>query len=276
MTTATIPAPPAVALPPVEVGPVTQANVIRSEWIKFRTVRSTVIVSALTALFMVGLGLLVSAVTHSRWDHLDPGEQLPYNLIRRSLVGVNLAQLTVGVLGVLMITGEYTTGMIRATLGAVPKRLPVLWGKVAVFAPVTFALTLAASLAAFLGGQALLGSHGVSLSTPGAVRAVFGVALYLTVLGVLALALGFLIRNTAGAITALFALLIAVPGIAAALPSSWQRSIVPYLPSSAGQAVYMTHRDTNTMHPWAGFALFCLYTAIAVGAAAVALRRRDA
>src|SRR5579862_4086815 len=238
-TIATVPAPPA-GRGTVEVGPVTQANVIRSEWIKFRTLRSTVIVSALTALLMVGLGLLVSAVTHSRWAHLDPEEHLPYNLIRRSLVGVNLAQLTVGVLGVLMITGEYTTGMIRATLGAVPKRLPVLWGKLSVFAPVTFALTLAASFAAFLGGQALLGSHGVPLSTPGALRAVVGVALYLTVLSVLALAIGFIVRNTAGAITALFSLLIVVPAVAAALPNSWQANIVPYLPSSAGQAVYMT------------------------------------
>jgi hypothetical protein len=275
MTTVTIPQ-PVVRPEPVRVGPVTQGNVIRSEWIKFRTVRSTVIVSALTAVFMVGLGLLVSAVTHARWEHLDPQEQLPYNLIRRSLVGVLLAQLTVGVLGVLVITAEYTTGMIRATLGAVPRRLPVLWGKLAVFAPVTFVLTLAASVSAFLGGQALLRSYGVPLSTPGALRAVFGVALYLTVLSVLALALGAIIRNTAGAITALFAIIIVLPAIAAALPSNWQRSIVPYLPSSAGQAVYMTHQVQNSMHPWAGFALFCGYAAIAVAGAAVALVRRDA
>ncbi|HVM66791.1 MAG TPA: hypothetical protein VMU14_18120 [Acidimicrobiales bacterium] len=275
MTTATLPE-PVVSPAPVRVGPVTQGNVIRSEWIKFRTVRSTVIVSALTALFMVGLGLLVSAVTHAHWDHLDPEEQLPFNLIRRSLVGVFLAQLTVGVLGVLVITAEYTTGMIRATLGAVPRRLPVLWGKLAVFAPVTFLLTLAASFAAFLGGQALLRSHGVPLSTPGALRAVFGVALYLTVLSVLAVALGFIIRNTAGAITALFAIIIVLPAIAAALPSSWQRSIVPYLPSSAGQAVFMTHHVPNSMHPWAGFALFCGYAAVAVAGGAVALVRRDA
>jgi ABC-type transport system involved in multi-copper enzyme maturation permease subunit len=275
MTTVTI-AQPVRAAEPVRVGPVTQPNVIRSEWTKFRTVRSTVIVSALTALFMVGLGLLVSAVAHARWDHLDPSEQLPYNLVRRSLIGVFLAQLTVGVLGVLVITAEYTTGMIRATLGAVPRRLPVLWGKLAVFAPVTFILTLAASFAAFLGGQALLGSHGVPLSTPGALRAVFGVALYLTVLSVLALALGFIIRNTAGAITGLFAIIIVLPAIAAALPSNWQRSIVPYLPSSAGQAVYATHQVPNSMHPWAGFALFCGYAAVAVGGAAFALVRRDA
>jgi hypothetical protein len=275
MTSLTIPR-PAITAPSGDVGPVTQANVIRSEWIKFRTVRSTVVVSALTALFMVGLALLVSSVTNARWSHLAPEEQLPYNLIRRTLVGVNLAQLTVGVLGALVITAEYTTGMIRATLGAVPKRLPVLWGKLAVFAPVTFVLTLAASFAAFLGGQALLGTHGIPLSTPGALRAVFGVALYLTVLSVLAVALGFIIRNTAGAITALVALLIVLPAVAAALPDSWQKSIVPYLPSTAGQAVYMTHQVPNSLHPWAGFALFGGYAAVAVGAAGFALCRRDA
>jgi len=268
------PAPP--RRPTVEVGPLTQANVVRSEWIKLRSLRSTVNVSALTVVFMVGLGLLVSYFTHNRWNNLGPDEQSPANVIRRSLVGVDIAQLSVGVLGVLVITGEYTTGMIRATLGAVPRRLPVLWGKIAVFAPVTFVLTLAAAFAAFLGGQAILGPHGLSLDAPGALRAVFGVALYLTVLGVLALAFGFIVRNTAGAITSVFAVILVLPVLAAALPNSWQSTIVPYLPSSAGQAVYMTHSTPNSLHPWPGFALFCAYTALAVAVAGFALCRRDA
>jgi ABC-type transport system involved in multi-copper enzyme maturation permease subunit len=187
-----------------------------------------------------------------------------------------LGQLTIGALGVLVITGEYATGMIRATLGAVPRRLPVLWAKAAVFAPVSFILTLASAFAAFLGGQAILGSHGVSLGTSGSLRVVFGVALYLTVVGLLGMAIGFLVRSTAGAITTLFGLLLVLPAIGTALPNSWQQAILPYLPSTAGQALVSINHQTNTMHPWPGFALFCGYTAIAIIAAAYTLRHRDA
>jgi ABC-2 type transport system permease protein len=267
---------PSDTLTPTDVGPVTQANVVRSEWIKFRSVRSTVLVSALTVVCVIGFGLLVSYFTKTRWDHLDPGGQLPWNVIRRSLVGVNLAQLTVGALGVVVITGEYTTGMIRATLGAVPRRLPVLWAKAGVYAAVILVLGVISSFLAFLGGQAILGSHGLSLSYPGALRAVVGVGLYLTVVGLLGLAIGFLVRSTAGGITALFGILLVLPPIVGALPTSWANTISPYLPSNAGQAIYATHHLSDTMHPWPGFLLFCGYTAGALLAAAVALRYRDA
>ena len=166
--------------------------------------------------------------------------------------------------------------MIRATFGAVPTRLPVLWAKLAVFASVVFSVCLVSSFAAFLGGQALLGTHGVSLGAPGALRAVFGVALYLTVTGLLGVAFGFIIRNTAGGIAALFGLLLVLPGLSNLLPTSWQNSVVPYFPSNAGQALYTQRADGATMHPWPGFALFVGYLAIAVIAAAVTLRRRDA
>jgi ABC-2 type transport system permease protein len=261
---------------PVEVSPVTQRRVLRSEWIKFWTVRSSVLVLALTVVLMIVIGLLVSYFTNTNWNHLRPGERIPGHLIRRSLIGVNLAQLTVGVLGVVVISGEYSTGLIRATLGAVPTRLPVLWAKAAVLAVVGFFVVLVSALIAYVGGQALLGSHGLSLGYPGSVRAVFGVALYVTVVGILGLALGFLIRSTAGGIAVLVAVLLVLPGIAAALPTSWQNTIVPYLPSSAGQAVFVTGPRDQTLHPWPGFALFCGYTAVTVIVAAVALRRRDA
>ena len=271
--TATLPAP---RLGTVEVGPVTQANVIRSEWIKLRSLRSTVLVAALTVVLVVGFGLLVSSVTESRWNTFGGPKGFHPDVIRHSLVGVNIAQLSAGVLGVLVITGEYTTGMIRATLGAVPARLPVIWAKAIVFAVVTFVISLFASLVAFLGGQAIFGPHGVSLGYPGALRAVFGVALYLTVVGLLGLAIGFIIRSTAGSIATLFGVLLVLPGIVDAFPSDWQAKIAPYLPSTAGQAVYNTERVSNMMHPWPGFALFVGYTVLAFVIAAVTLRRRDA
>lgn len=267
---------PPSALPPVTVHPVSQARVVRSEWIKLRTLRSTLIVLAVTVVGIVGIGLLISGITHHNFASMSARERHNFNPIDRSLAGVNIGQLTVGVLGVLIITGEYSTGMIRATFGAVPKRLPVLWAKLGVFASVVFAVCLVSAFAAYLGGQALLSSYGVSLSAPGALRAVFGVALYLTVAGLLGVALGFIVRNTAGGIAALFGILLVLPGLSNLLPTSWQNSVVPYFPSNAGQALYSQHSDHTLLAPWSGFALFVGYAAVAIVIAAITLRRRDA
>jgi ABC-2 type transport system permease protein len=278
--TSTITAPPrgsnAVAASPVEVHPVTQKRVLRSEWIRLRTLRSTMIVLAVTVIGVVGIGLIIAGVTNHTFATMNAGDRASFSAIDRALGGVNVAQLTVGVLGVLIISGEYSTGMIRATLSAVPARLPVLWAKLAVFATVTFVICGVSSFVAFLGGQALLGSHGVSLGAPGALRAVFGVALYLTVTGILGVAFGFIIRNTAGGIAALFALLLVLPGLTNLLPNSWQNSVVPYFPSDAGQALYTQHNDHAMMQPWAGFALFVGYAVVAIAVAAYSLHRRDA
>jgi len=255
---------------------VTQARVIRSEWIKFRTLRSSWITLGAGVAGMVGIGLLISWATNNRWAHMDPIERLTFDPVNRSLTGAFLAQLAIGVLGVLTVTGEYGTGMIRSTLGAVPKRLPVVWAKLGVYAVVTFGAALVASFVSFLGGQALLGTHGVSLSAPDALRCVIGVALYLTVVGIFAAGLGFAIRNTAGGIATLFGLLLVLPGLARALPSSWQQWIVPYLPSEAGGNVFAVLRDPSTLAAWTGFAVFCLWAAAAVALGAWVLSHRDA
>lgn len=260
----------------LEVQPVSLGRVVRSEWVKLKTLRSTVIVLVLTIVAMVGIGLLISAVTNSNWSSMSPSDRAHFSAIDRALAGVNVAQLTVGVLGVLVISGEYSTGMVRATFSAVPTRLPVLWAKMLVFAATVFIVCVLSSFAAFLGGQALLGRHSVSLGAPGALRAVFGVALYLTVVGLLGVASGFITRNTAAGIAALFALLLVLPGLSNLLPTSWQNSVVPYYPSSAGQALYVQHGDGAMMHPWPGFALFVGYLCVAVLAASFTLRSRDA
>ncbi len=248
----------------VSVGPVTQARVIHSEWIKVCSLRSTLIVAALTVVFMVIFPL-----------------PLPYrssfNPVDESLLGVYLAALTVSLLGVLVITGEYASGMIRATFCAVPRRLPVLWAKIVVFALAAFALTLSASLAAFLIGQARYGSHGVSLGAPNALRAVVGAAVYLTITGLIGLGLGSLIRNTAGGVTAAVGLVFVLPYLADLLLPSWRPHIVPYLPSQAGQALFVVSRSGQSLlHPWAGLAVFSGYAAVTIAAAAIALRLRDA
>src|ERR1700712_5664498 len=121
---------------------VSTGGVIASEWIKLRSLRSSWLTLAAAVIGMIGIGWLVSYETNSHWAHMQPDERIGFDPVSRSLTGVYLAQLAIGVLGVLVITGEYATGMIRATLSAVPRRLPVLWAKLAVFASVTFLLML--------------------------------------------------------------------------------------------------------------------------------------
>lgn len=260
----------------VAVHPVTTPTVIRSEWIKFRTLRSSWIVMAVTVVAVIGIGMLVSYFTNTHWGSMSPDDQAHFNAVDRSLTGVNLAQLTVGVLGVLFISGEYGTGMIRSTLGAAPTRLPVLAAKAIVFAVVTFVSTVVATVVAFVAGQALLGSHGVGWGFPGAERAVFGAALYLTLVGLLGVALGFLVRSTAGGIGALFGVLLILPVIFEALPSSWNNTVGPYLPANAGGALWTLHHDSTVLSPWAGIGMLCAWIAAGLIAAAVVLRRRDA
>jgi ABC-2 type transport system permease protein len=263
------------AAPPKKV---TQARVILSEWTKLRSLRSTVFSLLAAVVFIVGLSILVPSVTVAHWPPRDAREALGFDPTSRSLAGVFLAQLAIGVLGVLFITGEYATGMIRATLAAVPSRLPVLWAKAVVFAAVTLVLTVPSVLGAFFIGQSILkGKHlQAALGDPGVSRAVLGAALYLTVVGLLGLALGALMRNTAGGISTLFGVLFVLPIIVRFLPSSWSDPITKYLPNSAGEAITHVHPDPSGLSPWAGFGLFCAYTAIVLVAAAVSLRRRDA
>jgi ABC-2 type transport system permease protein len=273
MTTATIV--PTAAPAPTQV---TQRRVIISEWIKLRSLRSTVFSFLAAVVFTIGLGVLISAlrandITHNRFS---PGPGFDPTVV--SLRGIYLAQLPIGVLGVLMITGEYATGMIRATLSAVPRRLPVLWAKALVFAVVVFIVMGIASLLAFEGGQAMLSGAGihVGLSSPGAARAVLGGALYMTVVGLLGVGLGFLLRNTAAAIATLFGLLLVLPAIVDALPASLYNDLFRYLPMPAGTQALTTVRDTSLLTPWAGIGVFSLYAVAAVAAGAVMLNRHDA
>ncbi|MFI0897650.1 ABC transporter permease [Streptomyces sp. NPDC020983] len=258
-------------------GEVTQLRVLHSEWIKMRSLRSTFFTLIAAVVALVGLGALFSAFTAGHWDHMSVRERASFEPGLTSLRGYFLAQLAVGVLGVLMVSGEYATGTIRASLTAVPRRLPVLWAKATLYVAVTWALMTAGAFAAFLVGQALLSSQHVetSLGAPGELRQVMGLGLYLTVVGLLGVAIGALIRNTAGGIATVFGLLLVVPVLAEALPASWGDRIDQWLPSNAGQSVLALHREAHTLAPWTGFAVFCLYAVVTLAAAAVLLRRRD-
>jgi ABC-type transport system involved in multi-copper enzyme maturation permease subunit len=263
-------------------GRVTQLRVAVSEWTKLRTLRST----RYTLLAGVGLtiafAVIPALVNASRWSTMSAVDKAGFRPLETSLIGVSFAQLAFGVLGVLIISGEYSTGMIRSTFAAVPKRLPVLWAKSGVFGLVTLALALPSTLIAFFAAQAILTGHSfnghdiaLSFSDPGVARAVMGGALYLTISGLFGLGLGAILRNTAAGISAFAAILFVLPPLMNVLPSSWNDAISPYLPSNAGSAIMQTGSPAHTLAPWTGLGLFAAYTAAALTIAAIQLRRRD-
>jgi ABC-2 type transport system permease protein len=269
---------PAVAAP---VGPlkVTQGRVVRSEWIKFRSLRSTVNTLLVAVVLMIGIGALFSAVTASQYHTFSVADKATFSAISTSLTGISFAVIAFGVLGVLLMSGEYSTGMIRASLTAVPRRLPVLWGKLAVFAGAIFSTALVASFISFLVGQALLSGHhlSVAITAPGALRSVIGAALYVTVAGMIGIALGALLRNTAAGISTFVGVFFVIPPLTGLLPASVSDHLTQYLPSNAGEALWGgTHGVQSALSPWTGFALLCGYAVILIAAAAWRLRSADA
>jgi len=256
----------------------TQARIARSEWTKFRSLRSSSFALLAALLMLVAFGIIASAATVHDWASMSAKDHAGFDPLLTSLRGVDGAQLALGVLGVLWITGEYGTGLIRSTFAAVPRRLPVLWAKAAVLASVTFSLALAGALTAFLVSQSILHSKHISIAftDPGVTRAVIGAALYLTLLGLFSLGLGAVIRNTAGGIAALVSIVFVIPALINVLGASWKNAVYPYLPTDAGAAITSIHPQANTLAPWTGFGLFLGYTAALLALAAILLRRRDA
>ena len=252
-------------------GRVTQARVALSEWTKLRSVRSTRYSLIAAVLFTIGLAALACAVVSHHYPSMSLQDRADFHPLEVNLVGVQLAQLAIGILGILVITAEYSTGMIRASMTAVPKRLPVLWAKALVYALVTAALMIPAVLIAFFIGQAILSRHHINaaFSDPGVAR-----ALYLTVVGLFGLGLGAIVRNTAGGIATFVAIMFVLPPLMNVLPASWNDAASPYLPLAAGEAI-MSVTSGNHLSPWVGLLLFCGYAAAALAVAAVLLVRRD-
>jgi ABC-2 type transport system permease protein len=255
---------------------VTQARVAVSEWTKLWSVRSTRWSLFTAVLFTIGIAALACAIVSHHYPQMRPREKADFNPLDVNLAGVQLAQLAIGVLGVLIMTAEYSTGMIRASFTAVPKRLPVLWAKAGVFGAVTFALMLPAVLIAFFVGEAILAGHNIDIgfTAPHVIRVLIGAALYLTVVGLFGLGLGAIVRNTAGGIASFAAIMFVLPPLMNVLPSSWNNAASPYLPLQAGEAILSTSSGGH-LSPWVGLAVFAGYAAFAIAAAAVLLIRRD-
>lgn len=259
---------------------VTPARVLRSEWSKFWTLRSTWIALGLALIFMVAFGLIFAA----RYKSLvSTGSQLGDRFAGASgvdlaLFGINFGQLVLGVLGVLVTAGEYSTGMIRSTLAAVPRRLPVLWSKAVVCGLVALVVSSVAAFVSFgFGSRIIAGTPAaISLSSAGVVRSLFGAGIYLALVAIIGVALGSLLRSAAAGIAVLVGVLLLVPGLVSLLPTSWSTDISPYLPSNAGDSIHALTQAPQTLSAGAGLAVLLGWTALALAGAAWRLTRSDA
>ena len=266
---------------PTAPGKVTGRRVLRSEWAKLWSLRSTWITLGLGLLFLLAFGTIAALRYQSMLNSgqpMDPdfADATSYSL---ALFGVPFSLIALGVLGVLTASGEYTTGMIRSTLAAVPRRLPVLWSKAVVYGAVAFVTGAAGALAGFLISNGVLSGTAaisMSLSDGGVLRGLLGAGLYLGLVGVIGVALGTLLRSTAGGISALVGSFLLVPGLMSLLPKSWRADLTPYLPSNAGESIFSLHHAAGTLSAGAGLLVLLGWTALALGGAAYRLMRSDA
>lgn len=255
-------------------------GILASEWTKVRSVRSTFWTLFASAVLTIGLGAIFCAVFVAQYTNIDRQSRLDFDAASFSLNGGILAQLAVAVLAVLVITNEFGTGMIRTSFVAVPNRLAMLGAKAAVLAGVVFAVTLGACMTAFFVGQAILSAKdvGVGIGSPNALRSIVGTSLYLTILALLAMGIGSMLRKTAGGITAVVGVLFVLPALSVLLPSSLDDA-QKYLPSNAAQSMLTGGAQPRSgpaiLSPWIGLGVFALYAAAALAGAAYLLVRRD-
>lgn len=252
-----------------------------AEWTKIRSVRSTLWSLVALVVLTVGITALFTVVTVAQWSQLHGSDRAqvladPASSILGS--GLALGQLAICVLGVLVIASEYSTGMIRSSLLAEPRRWPMLAAKCVVFAVVVLVVGEIVAFASFFLGAAVLHSHVVvTLSDPGVLRAVVGEGLYLAVLGQFALAIGGLLRHTAGAITVVIGFIIVLSPLTQLLPGNIGTYVHAYMPAVAGSLITSANPAVDSvLTPWQGFGVFCLWTVVLLGISTYLLQRRDA
>jgi hypothetical protein len=251
---------------------------IRAELTKFRSLRANRASLLIALVAVVGIGSAVSAATANGWDTSSAADHAAFDPVAVGLTGGALAQFIMGVLGVLVITAEFSSGTIASTFAAVPDRRIVLASKAVMVTAVMLVVSLLGSVTAFLASQHVLAEKHLetSFGSPGVARAVVGGALYLTIAALLGLGIGSIIRHSAGALAALVGILLVLPSVVALLPGSLAHDIGRYLPTNAGAAVIKVNPDSWDMAPWSGLALFAGYALAALVIGGLLLRRRDA
>ena len=306
MANATAPSLRLTALPPA-TGRAGLAGTIRSEFTKLRSVRSTYWTIAALVIVSVGFAAIAGFAIANNL-HNNPANKAGMDATQASLGGFfELGQLIIAVLGALTITSEYSTGMIRTSLTAMPRRGTVYAAKLVVFTTVALVVSLITSFVAFFVGQAAMSGSGVSASllhsvtipanavqngpqnnvtfsgtiviSPGTVlTAIIGTALFVTAAALIAFGLGTIIRHSAGAITAAIGLLFVLPIIVQLLPDTWRWDIVRFFPDAAGRVLSVTvgQHNPHLWSAWPQFGVTLVYAAVLVGIGAYLFRRRDA
>ena len=249
----------------------------RSEWIKFRSVRSGPLALAAAALTVVAGAWLLGAGNRGSYLAASRAGQAAFDPVFTVLQGIELAQLFVGALGVTTVTGEYTSGLIRGTFAATPQRAQVLAMKALVFTAVAWACCTAMSFAAFfLGQSALSPAKHAGIGDPGALTAVLGAGLYLTLIGLLGLFTGVVVRRTPAALAALFVLLGVLPIALILFKGTLASQLSEYLPRAGEQAFHVLPGGAYTLGAWQGLGVLAAYVAVAAVAAFALILRRDA
>jgi ABC-type transport system involved in multi-copper enzyme maturation permease subunit len=266
-------------LPPAK-GRAGLLGTIRSETTKLRSVRSTYWTMIVLFIVAVGIGALITWLTASHWDQASLSQRASFNPARNSLIGLYFGQFVIVVLGSLTITAEYSTGMIRTSLTAMPRRGVLYVAKALVFTVAALIIGEITSFVAFFVGQALLGTAPVHVSTtlaaPHVLRAVVGGGLFIAACGLFAFGIGTLVRHTAAAISIAIGVLFVLPIIVNFLPTSWTNDITRWLPSEGGTAIWNTVQQAHDWPAWGEFSVFLGYTAAVLIAGYIVFRRRDA
>jgi len=256
------------------------SGLLRAEWTKLRSVRSTVWTLGITVVLGIGVSVLATAETRAHWLTTSPQSRQGFDPISTSLIGLFIGQFAIGVLGVLVMSAEYGTGTMRATLSAAPRRPLVLVAKAIVFGVVALVVAEVVSFLAFFIGQALLSAPAThaTLASPGAWRAVVGSGLYVAVLGLFSLGLATIIRHTAGAISAFVGILLVLPLIVQALPNSISLDVRRFLPDRIGANMINGPGNgfTGAFSPWVGLLIVVGYAVALLVIGGVLLVQRDA
>ncbi|GAA3296135.1 ABC transporter permease [Streptomyces cinereospinus] len=252
------------------------ARVVRSEWTKIRSVASTVWTLSLAVVVTVGLGMLISALSRNEFQAADEGRR-SFDPTFVSFAGMSLGQLAMIVFGVLVVSNEYSSGMIRASLAAVPQRGTFLFSKIAVATLLALAVGMATGFAAFFLGQAVLGDLRADLGDPGVLRAVLGAGLYMTLITVFSMGVATMLRSpmlSLGVLMPFFFLISTILGNVSAT-----RAFGRYLPDQAGSRimqVVVPAGDDTPYGPWGGLGIMVLWVVAALAGGLLLLKRRDA
>ncbi|MET7356873.1 ABC transporter permease [Streptomyces sp. NPDC005562] len=253
------------------------AQVLKSEWTKIRSVSSTVWTLGLAVVVTIALGMLISILSKNDYDSLDTEDKLTFDPTFISFAGMSLGQLAMIVFGVLVVSNEYSTGMIRTSLAAVPQRATFLFGKIAVATLLAFVVGLATSFITFFVGQAMLGQYKAQIGDPGVLRAVIGGALYMTLIAMFSMGVAAMLRSPMLSLGILMPFFFLISNILGNVSAT--KKIGRFLPDQAGSKIMQvkTPFDDDTPYgPWGGLGIMLVWVVAALIGGYVLLKKRDA